>query len=137
MVVDIDKFQEIYTTVRMNKLRTFLTAFSVAWGIFMLIILLGSGTGIEKGVKSLFDDATNSIWVRRGQTSLAHKGLQPGRRIKFTNDDYEEIKTTIKGIEYITARFYRWGNNKITYKNKYGAFNISIWRIPSSQKADT
>lgn len=124
MVVDIDKFQEIYTTVRMNKLRTFLTAFSVAWGIFMLIILLGSGTGLEKGVKSLFDDATNSIWVRRGQTSLAHKGLKPGRRIKFTNDDYEKIKTTIKGIEYITARFYRWGNNKITYKNEFGAFNI-------------
>ena len=124
MIVDIDKFQEIYTTVRMNKLRTFLTAFSVAWGIFMLIILLGSGTGIEKGVKTLFDDATNSIWVRRGQTSLAHKGLQPGRRINFTNDDYEEIKKTINGIEYITARFYRWGNNKITYKKEFGAFNI-------------
>ena len=87
MIIDIDKFQEIYTTVRMNKLRTFLTAFSVASGIFMLIILLGSGTGVEKGVKNLFDDATNSIWVRTGQTSLAHKGLQPGRRIKFTNAD--------------------------------------------------
>ncbi len=124
MIVDIDKFQEIYTTIRMNKLRTFLTAFSVAWGIFMLIILLGSGTGIEKGVKNLFDDATNSIWVRTGQTSLAHKGLKPGRRIKFTNNDHEETKRTVKGIEYITSRFYRWGNNKITYKNEFGAFNI-------------
>jgi len=124
MLVDIDKFQEIYSTIRKNKLRTFLTGFSVAWGIFMLIILLGFGTGLEKGVKSLFKDATNSIWIRRGQTSLPHKGLQPGRRIQFTNDDYEDVKNTIKGIEHITARFYRWGNNKITYKNEYGAFNI-------------
>ncbi len=124
MVIDIDKFQEIYTTVRMNKLRTFLTGFSVAWGIFMLIILLGSGTGLEKGVKSLFKDATNSIWVRSGQTSISYKGFQPGRRIQFTNTDYEDIKKNMQDIEYITARFYRWGNNKITYKNEYGAFNI-------------
>jgi putative ABC transport system permease protein len=124
MIIDIDKLQEIYTTVRMNKLRTCLTAFSVAWGIFMLIILLGSGTGLEKGVKNLFKDATNSIWVRQGQTSIPYKGFQPGRRIKFTDTDYEDVKTTIKGIEHITARYYRWGNNKITYKNEYGAFNI-------------
>ncbi|MGD2270848.1 MAG: ABC transporter permease [Desulfobacterales bacterium] len=124
MVLDIDKLQEIVTTLRMNKLRTFLTAFSVAWGIFMLIILLGSGTGIENGVKDLFNNATNSIWVRSGQTSTPHKGLQPGRRIKFTNADYEDVKMNLKGVEHITARFYRWGNNKITYGNEYGTFNI-------------
>lgn len=124
MVFDLDKFQEIYSTIRKNKLRTFLTGFSVAWGIFMLIILLGSGTGLEKGVNNLFKDATNSIWVRQGQTSIPYKGFQPGRRIQFTDTDYEDIKTTVKGIEHITARFYRWGNNKISYKNEYGAFNI-------------
>jgi putative ABC transport system permease protein len=124
MVIDLDKFQEIYSTIQKNRLRTFLTGFSVAWGIFMLIILLGSGTGLEKGVKNLFKDATNSIWVRQGQTSIPYKGFQPGRRIQFTDTDYEDVKTTVKGIEYITARFYRWGNNKIAYKNEYGAFNI-------------
>ena len=124
MIIETDKFQEIYTTIQKNKLRTFLTGFSVAWGIFMLIILLGSGTGIENGVKNRFKDATNSIWVRRGQTSLSYKGFQPGRRIQFTNEDYEDVKSTIKGIEYITSRFYRWGNNKIIYKNEYGVFNI-------------
>jgi len=124
MIIDLDKFQEIFSTIQKNRLRTFLTGFSVAWGIFMLIILLGSGTGLEKGVKSLFKDATNSIWVRRGQTSLPYKGLQPGRRIQFTNADYEDVKTNVKGIEHITARFYRWGNNKITYKNETGAFSI-------------
>jgi putative ABC transport system permease protein len=124
MTIDIDKFQEIYSTIQKNKLRALLTGFSVAWGIYMLIILLGSGTGIENGVNNQFKDATNSIWVRRGQTSLPYKGLQPGRRIQFTNEDYQDVKSTINGIEYITSRFYLWGNNKITYKNEYGAFNI-------------
>ncbi|MBT8356509.1 MAG: ABC transporter permease [Deltaproteobacteria bacterium] len=124
MIIDLDKFQEIFSTIRKNRLRTFLTGFAVAWGIFMLIILLGSGTGLEKGVKNLFKDATNSVWVRRGMTSLPHKGLQPGRSIQFTNADYEDVKTTVTGVEHITARFYRWGNNKITYKNESGAFNI-------------
>jgi putative ABC transport system permease protein len=111
MIIDLDKFQEIFSTIQKNR-------------IFMLIILLGSGTGLEKGVKSLFKDATNSVWVRKGQTSLPYKGLQPGRSIQFTNADYEDVKKTVKGIEHITARFYRWSNNKITYKNETGAFSI-------------
>lgn len=121
----LDKFQEIYSTVQTNKLRTLLTGFSVAWGIFMLILLLGSGTGIENGIKNEFRNrATNSIWVHRGQTSKPFKGLQPGRQIEFTNADYSEIKTTLTGLEHITARYYMWNNNLITYKNEYGAFNI-------------
>ncbi len=125
MLLDIDKLQEIYSSVRKNKLRTLLTGFSVSWGIFMLILLLGSGTGIENGVKSEFKNiATNSIWVHRGQTSKPYKGLQPGRRIQFTNDDYENIKSSVPGIEHITARFYLWDNNLVSYKKEYGAFNI-------------
>ena len=125
MLFDIDKLQEIYNTVSKNKLRTFLTGFSVSWGIFMLILLLGSGTGIENGVKAEFKNiATNSIWVRSGQTSKPYKGLQPGRHIKFTNDDYEKIKSSLRGIEHITARFYLWDNNLVTYKKEYGTFNI-------------
>ena len=78
----VDRFQEIYSTIQKNKLRTVLTGFSVAWGIFMLILLLGSGTGIENGVKNEFRNlATNSIWVHPGQTSKPYKGLQPGRQI--------------------------------------------------------
>jgi putative ABC transport system permease protein len=125
MLFDIDKLQEIYSTVRKNKLRTLLTGFSVSWGIFMLILLLGSGTGIENGVKSEFKNiATNSIWVRSGQTSKPYKGLQPGRHIKFTNDDYEKIKSSVRGIEHIAARFYLWDNNIVSYKKEYGTFNI-------------
>ncbi len=125
MLFDIDKLQEIYSTVRKNKLRTMLTGFSVSWGIFMLILLLGSGSGIENGVKAEFKNiATNSIWVHRGQTSKPYKGLQPGRRIQFTNDDYEKIKSSIRGIEHITARFYLWDNNLVSYRKEYGSFNI-------------
>ncbi|MGD8342637.1 MAG: ABC transporter permease [Desulfobacterales bacterium] len=121
----IDRLQEIYSTIQKNKLRTVLTGFSVAWGIFMLVLLLGSGTGIENGVKNEFRNvATNSIWVHPGQTSKPYKGLQPGRQIEFTNADYDEIKTNLDGVEHITARYYLWDTNLITYKQEYGAFNI-------------
>jgi len=122
---DLDKWQEIFETIRKNKMRTFLTGFSVAWGIFMLILLLGSGNGLENGVKRQFNDvAPNSLWVHNGQTELAYKGYKPGREIKFTNLDYDAIKASIPGIDHITGRFYLWGNNIVAYKNEYGSFEI-------------
>jgi len=122
---DIDKWQEIFETIRKNKMRTFLTGFSVAWGIFMLIFLLGSGNGLENGVKRQFNDtAPNSLWLHSGQTELAYKGYKPGREIKFTNLDYDAIRKSVPGIDHITGRFYLWGNNTVAYKNEYGSFEI-------------
>lgn len=121
---DIDIWQEIFSTIRKNKLRTFLTGFSVAWGIFMLIILLGSGNGLENGVKEEFKgDAVNSIWIYSGQTSEPYQGMQPGRRIRFTNEDFEQTKAKTTGVEYISSRL-QIGNSNISYKNEYGSWSI-------------
>lgn len=123
---DIDKWQEIFSTIQKNKLRTFLTGFSVAWGIFMLIVLLGSGKGLENGIHSNFDaDAANSIWIFPGQTSKPYKGIQPGKYVRFTNEDYERLKREIDNLERISSRYDIRGNDLISYKNEYGSFGIN------------
>jgi len=122
---DLDKWQEIFSTISKNKMRTFLTGFSVAWGIFMLIILLGSGKGLQNAIDGQFrQDAVNTIWFGAGTTSKAYKGMQPGRQVRFTDEDYEFVKDQIKGVDKISARYYMWGNRVISYKKEYGVFNI-------------
>lgn len=122
---DIDKWQEILNTIRKNKLRTFLTAFSVAWGIFILMILLGFGTGFQKGVEYQFRDvATNSIWVWNGETSLPYKGIQPGKRIWFENQDMEALRRKVSGVEHASGRYYCWGEFIIRYKDNYSSFEV-------------
>ncbi len=82
---DLDKWQEIFSTINKNRMRTFLTGFSVAWGIFMLIILLGSGKGLQNGIDAQFrQDAVNMIQFGAGTTSKAYKGLQAGREIQIS-----------------------------------------------------
>lgn len=122
---DIDTWQEIIDTIRKNKLRTLLTGFSVAWGILILVVLLGSGQGLRHGVEYGFrDDATNSIWVRSGQTSVPYRGLQPGRVVQFTNEDHADIRDAVSGVEHITSRFFMRGNRIVTYKNETSSYNV-------------
>jgi len=124
-MLDLDTWREILDTIRANKLRTFLTAFSVAWGIFMLIVLLGSGQGLAHGVEYQFrDDAINSIWVFPGQTSVPYKGLAPGRRVQLTNDDREELRTAEGGVDHITSRFYISGSLRVRYKKETTTFDV-------------
>jgi len=122
---DLDKWQEIFATIRKNKLRTFLTGFSVAWGIFMLIVLLGSGNGLQNGIEYQFkSDAVNTIWLHPGSTTMAFKGMKPGRQINFTNEDYMFVKENIPGVEEISARYYFWENRIISYKKQFGSFDL-------------
>ena len=120
---DLDKWTEIYETIRKNKLRTFLTAFSVAWGIFMLIILLGAGKGLRNGFEHDFrDDAINSIWLTPGQTSKSYRGMKPGRDLTFENRDFDDIKR-IDGVEHITGRFMRW-DQAMSAGKRTGSFTM-------------
>ena len=118
---DIDIWQEIFATIKKNKMRTFLTGFSVAWGIFMLMILLGSGNGLSNGVKQNFmSDAINAMWLWSGSTSIPYQGMNEDREIRFTNTDYETLKD-IPGIEYTSGRFFINGNT-FSYGNEYGNY---------------
>ncbi len=123
---DSEKWGEIFDTIRKNQLRTILTAFSVFWGIFMLIFLLGAGNGLSNGVDHNFkDDAVNSIWIGGGQTSTAYKGMQPGRRIQLENEDLEFLRKTIPQVEFYSGRYNMWaGQANIVYGDNYASFSI-------------
>lgn len=94
-----------------------MTGFSVAWGIFMLIILLGSGNGLMNGVSSNFSSrATNSMTISAGETSIAYKGYQAGRRIKMYLSDVEALKNQNPEINLISTEFHKWGEQLSTGK---------------------
>ena len=123
-MLDLDQWQEIFSTIRQNKLRTFLTGLSVAWGIFMLVILLGAGNGLSRGVMHNFSDAQNSVWMWGGQTSMAYKGLNAGRKIDFTNEDIGFVSKNHNYLENMSGRYNLWGNNIVSYRNNYGDFDV-------------
>lgn len=90
---DLERWQEIFDTIRKNKLRTFLTGLSVASGIFILVILLGFGQGMQNGIAKEFEqDAATSVWVWPGVTTKEFKGMNPGRPIQFRNENFEIAK---------------------------------------------
>lgn len=122
---NIERWQEIFETIRKNKLRTFLTSLSVASGILILVILLGFSSGIENGVRSQFEqDATNRIQVSTRTTTKGFKGLNPGRRLQMTNKDYENLNRKYEDhIEYKTSLYNTWGG-QINYKEKQGSYRI-------------
>ncbi|WP_431125710.1 ABC transporter permease [Flagellimonas flava] len=120
---DIERWQEIFDTIRKNKLRTFLTGLSVASGIFILVILLGFGQGMQNGIEHEFkQDATTSVWAWPEATSKAYKGLNPGRVIRFKNADYETAGRMFKeDIEYESPRVFvrnvniNYGSESLVY----------------------
>jgi putative ABC transport system permease protein len=114
----LDRWQEIFQTINKNKLRTFLSGFTVALGIFIFIILFGFGNGLKNTFKEEFlDDATNSIRMFTGKTSKPYKGFKSNRRIEFKNSDLEDIKLNFPFyLEYITPRINRFALS--SYKNE-------------------
>ncbi len=102
----LDRWQEMFDVLSRNKLRTFLTAFAVGWGIFMLVLLLGLGRGLNTGMRIKFaKQALNSVTMRGGKLSKVNAGFQVGRRVQFDNADFEAL-APLKGIVDRSARFY-------------------------------
>jgi len=127
---DSDRWQEIYHVLSKNVLRTLLTAFGVFWGMFMLVILMGSGNGLRTGVLSSFGSfATNSFFMWGGSTSMPYKGFQKGRGVSFTNDDTETLKRELTSAAVVAPKRQLGGyrsSSYVTRGNKSGSsFGVS------------
>jgi putative ABC transport system permease protein len=125
---DLDLWKEIIDALKKNRMRSFMTAFGVFWGIFMLIIMSGAGRALENGIMDgIKAFATNSAFFWTERTSKPHEGFQRGRRWDYKNADIQYIKANIKDVEYLSPRLF--GPNTYDGDNtvrgiKTGAFNI-------------
>lgn len=121
---DIDKWQEIFITIRKNKLRTFLTGFSVAWGIMMLVILLAAGQGLQNGAMAEFlSDAPNTIWINGGTTSMPYKGYNANRPVVMNNSDYNYVTSQYNSIVQSSASQNFWGS-EVVYGKEAGNYEV-------------
>ncbi|MBV1922580.1 MAG: ABC transporter permease [Flavobacteriaceae bacterium] len=123
-----DSWSEIIEALSSNWFRTLLTSFGVLWGIFILVILLAAGKGLENGVKQGFDGmATNSMFMWAQTASKPYKGLPKGRRFRYKIEDVEAIRQAVPDLRYISPRNqlggFRGSNNVVRGLNT-GAFNV-------------
>ncbi|CAA9197158.1 ABC transporter permease [Flavobacterium collinsii] len=123
-----DNWDEILQALTANVFRTILTAFGVFWGIFILVILLAAGNGLENGVKKDFDGiATNTMFMWSQTTSKAYKGLPKTRRYDFRNSDVGALKAALPDLLYVSPRNQLGdfnGSNNVVRGTKTSAFTI-------------
>ncbi|WP_298781722.1 ABC transporter permease [uncultured Polaribacter sp.] len=122
---DSDTWQEIYGSIRKNKIRTAITIIGVLWGIFLLVVLLGSARGLENSFNKLFGNfATNSVFVWTQSTDTPFKGFQKGRRFSLTMNDIKVLKSEYSDeIKLLAPR--NQTNNLIIKDFKSGNFRVS------------
>jgi putative ABC transport system permease protein len=124
-MIDWDKWKEIWATLRSNRLRTFLTAFGVFWGILMLMAMLGFGSSMQTKMRNNMKGmATNLLFVWGQMTTEAYDGLPAGRQVKFMTTDIELLRR-LPAIEWLAPRLQLggWGNNfTVSYEGKTGTF---------------
>lgn len=123
-----DRWSEIIEALTSNWFRTILTAFGVLWGIFILVILLAAGKGLENGVKQGFSGiATNTMFMWTQVASKPYKGMPKGRRYSFEVEDVTAIKGQVPGLRFVSPRNQLGGfggaNNVVRGLNT-GAFNV-------------
>lgn len=124
---DLDRWQEIWITITHNKLRSFLTAFGVFWGMFMLVAMVGAGVALERGMSSQIEGfATNSCFIWTEQTSEPYKGLKKGRSWNMENEDISLLINNIPEIQYLAPVLFggRGGTNNVTRNDKAGSYGI-------------
>lgn len=124
---DRDNWYEIWAVLRSNKLRTALTAFGVAWGIFMLIVMLGFGSAMQAGTqRNMKGRATNLLFVWGQTTTESYNGMKPGRQIQFRAVDIERLRR-LPAIEWLAPRLQLGGwmsGFTVGYGTKTGAFSV-------------
>jgi putative ABC transport system permease protein len=122
---DSDTWQEIYGSIRKNKVRTSITIIGVLWGIFLLVVLLGAARGMENGFNKLFGNfATNSVFVWTQSTDTPFKGFQEGRRFNLTMNDIDVLKSEYSDeIKLLAPR--NQTNNLVIKDFKSGNFKVS------------
>jgi putative ABC transport system permease protein len=120
-----DRWQEIFQSINKNRLRTFLSGFTVALGILIFVILFGLGNGLKNTFQEFFmDNATNVFFVFPGRTSLPYRGYKSNRQIEFTNQDVDEIKRRFSSqLEYITPRA-NWWQVSVKFSEKSNAYQV-------------
>ena len=100
---DIDNWAEIFGSIKKNKLRTFLTGFSIAWGIFMFVILLATSNGAQNGISVVFEKRTTNIIQIQGRlTSMAYEGLPDKRKINLNMTDYDRLNNRFPEKQYLS-----------------------------------
>lgn len=123
-----DSWAEIIEALSSNWFRTVMTAFGVLWGIFILVILLAAGNGLENGIKQGFNGmATNSMFMWAQTASQPYKGLPKGRRYNFKTDDVDAIKQQVPGLRFVSPRNQLGGfrgSNNVVRGLQTGAFNV-------------
>jgi len=136
---DADRWHEIFYALKKNKLRTFFTAFGVFWGIFMLVIMMGSGNGLRNAVFADFGNmATNSVFMWTQRTTIPYKGFQRGRYYNFRNSDTQAMKDKIPEINLIAPRIQAWGGggaNNVIRNERTSSFTI-FGDYPDIQRID-
>lgn len=139
MIIDYDKWQEIFHTLKNNKIRTGLTAFGVIWGIFMLMVMLGAGKGLENAVYSgMGDFATNSMFIWSQATTIPYKGFPRNRWYRFELDDMYAIKRSVPEIKIITPTAHGGGwqvTSTLLYGDQKGNFRVE-GIMPDENKVD-
>lgn len=123
-----DRWKEILEVLSSNVFRTLATSFGVGWGIFILIILLAAGKGLENGIRADFGDiATNTMFMWSRNTTISYKGLPKGRRFSFKLEDVQAINDKVPNLRFISPRNQLGGfgsGNNVVRGLKTGAFNV-------------